>query len=116
MDIQNYITCAHPLRDPNFSLKEMAIELNIPKSHLAYIFKYHCKFPFVEFKKYCRIMDTLGLINNGYLNTMTLEAVAEKAGFNSYNSFYVAFKKETGLSPKNYLATQIKMDIQKTKN
>lgn len=104
MDIQNYISCAHPLRDPNFSLKEIAKELNIPSSHLAYIFK----FPFVEFKKSCRIMDTLGLINSGYLNTMTLEAVAEKTGFNSYNSFYVAFKKETGLSPKNYLATQNK--------
>jgi AraC-like DNA-binding protein len=46
------------------------------------------------------------LIEKGYLNNMTLVAIAEKTGFNSYNSFFVAFKKETGLSPKDFMASK----------
>lgn len=104
IDVEIYIESFHPFRDSGFNINNLARELNIPSSHLAYIFKYHCKVPFVEFKKYCKINDTLKLIKEGYLDSMTFESLAYKTGFNSYNSFFVAFKKETGLSPKDFIA------------
>lgn len=103
VEIENFISDGHAFRNPNFSIKDMSKSLHIPSSHLAYIFKYHCKMPFVEFKKYCRIQDGLKFIKAGYLDTMTFEALAIHVGFNSYNSFFVAFKKETGLAPKDFV-------------
>jgi AraC-like DNA-binding protein len=105
-DIEYFICDTHPFRDPNLSFKDIAGELNIPISHLAYVFKYHCKVSYVEYKNTCKIKDSLVLIEKGYLNNMTLVAIAEKTGFNSYNSFFVAFKKETGLSPKDFMASK----------
>jgi hypothetical protein len=47
-DIEYFICDTHPFRDPNLSFKDIAGELNIPISHLAYVFKYHCKVSYVE--------------------------------------------------------------------
>ena len=101
--IENFINSNHPFRDQNFSIKEFSIFLNIPTSHLAYIFKYNCTMPFVEYKKYCKIEDAKVLISADYLKLNTLETLANEVGFISYNTFYSSFKKYTKLSPKHYV-------------
>ena len=50
-----------------------------------------------------RIKDALSLIDDGYLKRNTLESLAYKTGFSSYNPFFSAFKKITGLSPQEYI-------------
>jgi len=102
-DIEDFMISTHPFRDPNFSIKDISTTLSIPTSHLAYIFKYHCTMPFVEFKKYCRIEDAKVLIKDNYLKSNTLESLSNKIGFISYNTFYSAFKKYNKVSPKEYL-------------
>ena len=102
-DIENFINTTHPFRDPNFSIKELSINLYIPASHLAYIFKYHCTTPFVEFKKYCKIEDAKKLIKENYLKTNTLESLSSEIGFIAYNTFYSSFKKYLNVSPKKYM-------------
>jgi YesN/AraC family two-component response regulator len=85
------------------SINDLSNSLNIPSSHLAYIFKCHCKLSFVEYKNYCKINDSLNLINNNFLESKTFDALAYKVGFKSYNSFFIYFKKQTNYSPKDYL-------------
>jgi AraC-like DNA-binding protein len=41
-------------------------------------------------------------IDRGYLQMNTMESLASSIGFASYNPFFTAFKKHTGLSPKKY--------------
>jgi len=41
-------------------------------------------------------------IDRGYLQMKTMESLASSIGFASYNPFFTAFKKHTGLSPKKY--------------
>jgi len=112
-DIDDFINDTHPYRDPNFSIKELSITLHIPTSHLAYIFKYHCTMPFVEFKKYCKIEDAITQINDKYLNTNTLESLSNKIGFISYNTFYSSFKKIHNISPKEYMNSISKVGLKK---
>jgi len=106
LDIENFTITKNPFRNPNFTLTEMGKELNIPTSHLSYIFKYHSTLKFVEYKKYARIKDSVQLIQDSFLDTHTLEALASATGFSSYNSFFVAFKKELGYAPKEFLLLQ----------
>lgn len=110
-DFENYVNKAQPFRNTQFSLLDFAQVLNIPRSHVNYIFKYHAIMTFMEYKNYCRIKDTLLLINKGYLDSMTLEALSNKVGFSSYNSFFTAFKKHTNVSPKDYLIQQNKTNL-----
>ena len=108
-EIENFVGKEHPFRNPKFTFADFAKALNIPNSHLYYIFKYHAIVSFIEYKNYCRIKDALQLINEGALNTITLEALANKIGFISYNSFFTAFKKQTKLAPKDYLTSKYNM-------
>lgn len=106
--IDNFVAKETPFRDSNYSINDLSNSLNIPSSHLAYIFKYHCKLSFVEYKNYCKINDSLHLISNNFLASKTFDALAYKVGFNSYNSFFIYFKKQTNYSPKDYLSNQHK--------
>jgi AraC-like DNA-binding protein len=92
-------------RNPKFSLNDLAQVLNIPSSHLKYIFKYHSKLSFSDYKKISRIQNSLELINNNYLATNTLESLSKEVGFSSYNPFFTCFKDVVGKSPHEYIST-----------
>jgi AraC-like DNA-binding protein len=100
--------------NPNFSIKDLAQVLNIPKSHLTFIFKYHSEISFSDYKKISRIQNSLELINNKYLTSNTLDSLARKVGFSSYNPFFSCFKDVVGKTPREYVST-IKSNLNKLK-
>ncbi len=55
---------------------------------------------------YSRIEDSIHLMEAGYLKTNTLESLAYKTGFSSYNPFFSAFKKVTSFSPQDYIKSK----------
>ncbi|WNH11421.1 helix-turn-helix domain-containing protein [Thalassobellus suaedae] len=111
-DIENFVNKEHPFRNTKFSFPDFAKAINIPKCHIYYIFKYHAIVTFEEYKNYCKIKDALKLIDEGYLNTLTLEELSIKVGFSSYNLFSTSFKKLTKLAPKEYLNRQNNLKLQ----
>jgi AraC-like DNA-binding protein len=90
-------------RDFKFSISDLAKKIKIPTSHLNYIFKYHSKIPFSDYKKTVRIRHSIDLIQSGYLEANTLESLAKEVGFASYNPFFTSFKYVSGQSPKEYI-------------
>ena len=101
-EVEKFIINETPFRTPKYSVNNLAKNLSIPSSHLVYIFKYHCKMSFTEYKNHYRIKDAIKLINEGFLNSKTFEGLAEKVGYVSYNPFFTSFKKQTNYSPKLY--------------
>lgn len=87
----------------NFNTSKLATELNIPKSHILYLFKYHSKIKLSEFTKIIRVQKTIQLTENGYLKTKKMEYLASDVGFTSYSSFFKSFISVTGVSPQEYL-------------
>ncbi len=94
-------------RNPTVSLRDFAIKLEMPKSHLVYFFKYHSNVSFIEFKRTVRIYDAIILIDDGFLEMNTLDALSKKVGFSSFDLFLNCFKEISGVLPQEY--------IQKTK-
>jgi AraC-like DNA-binding protein len=86
-------------------MRDLAQVLNIPISHLKFVFKYHSKLSFSDYKKISRIQNSLKLINNNYLATNTLESLSKEVGFTSYNPFFTCFKDVVGKSPHEYIST-----------
>ena len=91
--------------NPDFSIKDLAKVLNIPKSHLCFIFKYHSELSFSDYKKISRIQNSLALINNNFLATSTFDSLSKEVGFSSYNPFFTCFKEVVGKSPQEYIST-----------
>lgn len=100
--IEDAVQENHYFRDSKFSLLDLAIKLNIPKSHLSYIFKYHSLISFSDYKKIIRIQDALQLIQNNYLKSNTFDSLAKEVGFASYNPFFTSFKDVVGKTPNEY--------------
>ena len=100
--IDEFVATQKPFSNKKYALKDMALDLKIPASHLTFIFKYHCKLSFTEFKNYSRVKHSLELMAEDFLDSKTFEAMAEAVGFSTYNTFYIAFKAHTGLSPKDF--------------
>jgi AraC-like DNA-binding protein len=90
-------------KDFKFTISDLATKLKIPTSHLNYIFKYHCKISFSDYKKTIRIHHSINLIQSGYLEINTFESLAKEVGFASYNPFYSSFKEISGKSPKEFI-------------
>lgn len=89
-------------RNPDSKQDMLAIELEIPKSHVSFIFKYHSKISYTEFRKIIRVYDSIQLIEEFYLKANTLDSLASKVGFSSYNPFFTTFKEVTGTTPQAY--------------
>ena len=98
-EIEIYAVHALPFRDVKFDMNDLAKALKIPRSHIAYLFKYHSKVNFVAYRNYCKIQDAQTLIKAKYLRTNTIESLSKKIGYISYNTFFVAYKKQCGISP-----------------
>lgn len=92
-------------RDSKMTITDLANKLNIPKSHISYIFKYHSTISFSEYKKLIRIRDAMKHIELNYLKNNTLDSLSKKVGFTSYNPFFTSFKEVSGVSPLEYYKT-----------
>lgn len=103
-EIEGISTKFELFKDPKFSINDLAIKLNIPNSHLNYLFKYHSKISFSDYKKKVRIDRSIQLIESNYLKTHTLDTLAKEVGFASYNPFFTSFKNLVGISPQKYIA------------
>jgi AraC-like DNA-binding protein len=89
-------------RNPDITLHDLSHNLQIPKSHMSYVFKYHSTISFSEFKKVIRIYDAISLIEENYLRNNTLDSLSKKVGFTSYNPFFTSFKDITGVAPLEF--------------
>ncbi|WP_181456940.1 helix-turn-helix domain-containing protein [Flavobacterium lacus] len=108
-EIDNYILCIEKLAlnkdlyfSESFKIQDLSFKLDIPKSHITYVFKYHSKISFNDFKKIIRIKKVIHLIDDGYLKNNTFDALANETGFASYSAFFKTFKNSMGISPKEY--------------
>ena len=94
----------HIVKDPNINIDSLSDKLNIPKSHVQYVFKYYADFTFVTYRSRIRVFHALSKMKDDYLSKNTMDALARECGFSSYNPFYAAFKAEMGVGPSEVLA------------
>lgn len=70
--------------------------LSIPVIHLKFIFKYYCILTINEFHNYTKIKFAIQTIEEGYLDTHTVDSLSSFCGYSSRSAFYQNFKKFTG--------------------
>lgn len=88
------------------TIKNISESINKPQSHLKYFIKYYCDYSFNEYVNILKIRKSLSLMNQGYLNTHTIESLSKECHFNSRITFFNNFKKIVGMNPTDYLKTK----------
>ncbi|NNG09486.1 MAG: helix-turn-helix transcriptional regulator [Arenibacter sp.] len=86
----------------DFTVSKCANELEIPSHHLSYFIKQYYGQSFTAYKNNLRMEHAKELIETGFLNSNTMDALAWNCGFASRSSFSKAFKNATDHSPSEY--------------
>jgi len=98
-----HISANKPYLNPELSLRSLAKQIDIHPNHLSWIMNQSIGRNFNEFINQYRI-DTFKTIARDRENEhLTIEGLAYESGFNSKTVFNTYFKKETGLTPRQFL-------------
>jgi AraC-like DNA-binding protein len=86
-----------------FTATNLSKELDIPRSHVEFVFKYYCHYSINDFSNLIKINYAVSLINEGYLEKYTIASLGDKCLFNSRFTFSKNFKKFMGVSVSDYV-------------
>ncbi len=97
--------------DPNLNLALLVQHTGIPQKTISAVLNQHLNKSFNEFVNAYRIGYFKQKICDPRQEHLTILGVAYDSGFNSQATFQRAFKNEMGVSPREYLAMELKKRI-----
>ncbi|MBB5438854.1 AraC-like DNA-binding protein [Pedobacter sp. AK017] len=101
--VETYISQTQVFRKTGLTVSDLASLLEVPNHKLSDLFNNHYKLNFNTYINNLRVRYVKDRLEAGEWKQFTLEAIAQDAGFSSRNSFSLAFKRITGITPSNYL-------------
>jgi AraC-like DNA-binding protein len=101
-----HLADAKPYLNPDLSLRSLASDLEIHPNHLSWLLNNTIGKNFNEFVNHYRIETFKSIAKDPNNTHLTIEGLAYESGFSSKTVFNTYFKKETGLTPKQFLAQQ----------
>jgi AraC-like DNA-binding protein len=98
-----FIEQEKPFLQVGFTLHDLSQELNIPYIRVINCFKKELNTSFPAYRKKLRIAHAISLMRAGAHLTISIDGIAERAGFKSKSIFYTAFKEEHGMTPTEWM-------------
>lgn len=98
-----FIEQEKPFLQVGFTLHDLSQELNIPYIRVINCFKKELNTSFPAYRKKLRIAHAISLLREGAHLTISIDGIAERAGFKSKSIFYTAFKEEHGMTPTEWM-------------
>jgi AraC-like DNA-binding protein len=89
--------------DNELGLPDLAKEMEISSHDLSYLLNEGFGVNFFQFINAYRVIEAKRLMLSGKCRHLNILGIAYNAGFNSKTTFNTAFKKETGVSPSQYI-------------
>lgn len=95
-----------PFKNPDLTIGEVAIELDLPKARLSQLLNDNYGQSFSVYINKYRVEEAQLLLKEKDL--YTVEAIGYEVGFGSRSSFFATFKQMTGFTPKKFQNEAIK--------
>ena len=100
--IQEYLASEKPFLNPDFSISDIAIAMQVPINHVSYCINTVMKIKFSDLKSDLRVTYALELLSGKIKHSYTIEGIAHHSGFKTRANFYNAFKAKIGMTPTEY--------------
>ncbi|MCX7697505.1 MAG: AraC family transcriptional regulator [Bacteroidales bacterium] len=88
--------------NPDLSLYDLSKQLNLPRTHVSFVINTVFQKNFYHFVNHYRVEEAKKILIDPAFNHYSIEGVATTVGFKARNVFYMAFKKEVGMTPGEY--------------
>jgi AraC-like DNA-binding protein len=100
--VSDYLSSSRAFCDPNLTLSKLSKDVGIPPHTLSQVINTGFEKSFPDFINQQRIELAKDLLQQSGAGTIL--DIAYEVGFNSKSTFYTAFRKFTGMTPKTYLS------------
>jgi AraC-like DNA-binding protein len=100
--IKTYFETEKPYLNPDFSLVDLAQNLDVPQHHISYCFRFIFKQGFPKMRSEYRITYAKKLLENPENDYLSYEGIGLESGFSARSRFYAAFQEIEGCSPGEY--------------
>ncbi len=101
--IDNVMREHKPFVDPDMKIADLAKLANVSSHKLSYVFSQHLNITFYDYINRFRVEEFKNIVKEKGVDSLTLSALAEQAGFSSRASFFRYFKKIENISPGEYI-------------
>ena len=102
--------------DPEFSMSELLKDTGYCEDHLRKLFKKEAGYTPHAYLQKLRMDNAKKMIANNSILNLNIEEIALMSGFYDTHYFHRMFKKETGMTPRQYQRYTEKDNFQKNKN
>ncbi|MBR2379511.1 MAG: AraC family transcriptional regulator [Paraprevotella sp.] len=89
-------------RDPDYSAKKMAEELNTNTRYISAVVNIRFQQNYSNVVNEYRVKDAQHLLTDKRYMDKTMEEISAMVGFSNRQSFYAAFYKNIGVTPRTY--------------
>ena len=107
-NIQKILNEEHLFLKSDLTLTELANRINVPRHQVSQAINSRYKGNFFDLINDYRVSTFKESAADPSRKHMSLLGIAQESGFNSKASFYAIFKKKSGMTPSEYLASKSK--------
>ncbi len=100
--IEDFMADKKPYLDPNLTVHNLALNVNLPVSELSILINHHIGKHFFDYVNEYRINEAKNILANPPEEKLTILEILYQVGFNSKSSFNSAFKKYTSMTPTQF--------------
>lgn len=100
--ILDIIVMQKKYKDPDYSAKKLAFDLNTNTRYLSAVFNVRFQMNYKSFVNKFRIEEAMGILIDKRYQDLNIEEVSEMVGFSTRQSFYSAFYKVNGITPVDF--------------
>ena len=94
-------------RDPNYSAKRLASDIGVNMRHISAVINMRFQQNYAQLVGRMRIYEAKYMLQDSHFDKMTMEDIAINVGFTTRQSFYAAFYRQCGITPREYKLTHI---------
>ncbi|WP_291558848.1 two-component regulator propeller domain-containing protein [Bacteroides sp.] len=91
--------------NPKLKISDLAEKMGVHSYKLSYLFNQHMQCSFYDYINDYRVLEFKKLIEKGEHKSYSINALMEKCGFTSRSTFFRYFKKNTGMTPNEYISS-----------
>ena len=101
-----------PYLNGDLTVNDLAAMLNTNQTYISNLLNQQCGLNFNEYINQQRVKEFCRLIDDGAIESLSIDQLSEKSGFKTRSTFYTAFRKFTGMTPAAFISARKEICVQ----